>query len=96
MDFALRLCQRLRVLRTTRANGLGGFQLFRDRDPMARMRKERSSSAKLSLNQADLAGCDRLLVPLDAHARRLWDVNLPVADFEVPLQDGIAPIQPFQ
>ena len=51
---------------------------------------------KSSLNQADLAGCDRLLIPLDAYARRVWDVNLPVADFEVPLQDRIAPIQPFQ
>ena len=34
--------------------------------------------------------------PFDAYARRLWDVNLPVANFEVPLQDRIAPIQPFQ
>src|SRR3984885_2978552 len=55
-----------------------------------------SSSAKSSLNQADLAGCDRLLIPLDAYARRLWNVNLPVANFEMPLQDRIAPIQPFQ
>jgi hypothetical protein len=55
-----------------------------------------SSSANLSLNQTDLAGCDRLLIPLDAYAWRLWDVNLPVADFEVPLQDRVAPIQPFQ
>jgi hypothetical protein len=54
-----------------------------------------SSSTKSFLKQADLAGCDRLLIPLDAYVRRLWDVNLPVADFEVPLQDGIAPIQPF-
>src|SRR3984885_5576840 len=55
-----------------------------------------SSSAKSSLNQADLSGCDRLLIPLDAYARRLWNVNLPVANFEMPLQDRIAPIQPFQ
>jgi len=49
-----------------------------------------------SLNQVDLAGCDHLLIPLDAYARRLWDVNLPVADFVVPLQNRVAPIQPFQ
>src|ERR1700735_3620215 len=55
-----------------------------------------SSSTKSSLNQADLAGCDRLLIPLDAYARRVWDVNLPVADFVVPLQNRVAPVQPFQ
>src|SRR5208283_3023069 len=56
----------------------------------------RSWSANSSLDQADLAGCDHLLVPLDAYARRLWDVNLPIADFVAPLQNRVAPIQPFQ
>ena len=49
-----------------------------------------------SLNQVDLAGCDHLLIPLDAYARRLWDLNLPVADFVGSLQNRVAPIQPFQ
>jgi hypothetical protein len=61
--------------------------VYSDREP---------SSAKSSLNQADLARCDHLLIPFDAYARRVWDVNLPVANFEVPLQNGVAPIQPFQ
>jgi hypothetical protein len=48
------------------------------------------------LNQVGLTGCDHFLIPLDAYARHLWDVNLSAADFAVPLQNRVAPIQPFQ
>src|SRR5215831_7479205 len=56
----------------------------------------KSSSMNSSLNQVRLTGCDRLLIPLEAYARHVRDVNLPVANFAVPLQNRVAPIQPFQ
>ena len=50
------------------------------------------------LNQADLAsGCQ--VIAFSSHSMPtpgFWDANPPVANFEVPLQDRIALIQPFQ